>query len=479
MVAMTADMLQRGAALNGDTHGLLRCFADKCDDPSRTLHVVALGTSISAGHGVKKSSRTFAASFAHRIRTVGRAVAVVEHNLGMPGHQPHAVEHCLSSHLPETPDMVLVEYAAMPDPVGFERVVRRLLGHPASPAVVIVNLPSFAQGPSPLPKQTAAEIFARNRTLHALAEFDAIAAHYGLPTSSLWPAVSSRVLQNDSQYQLQDLYLESMHPSEAGHDLVGQLLGELLRQARELGGSAAPGGAGKGACRPRNATALPRPYLGKNAHWANETPAEASCLKGRALGRWIAGSTDWTYAPPDGRRLSKKEGWVPGRAANSSIHFCAETGTHRSARGTWLVAVVQSHGPEWGSVEAWCSGACTDGSRPGKSPPAPRVVHGWNPLLRGQSTPNRASYTVTKSVHFVRESSTGERPPYASGGSCRCMLSLRLIEPRMGRAPYYANATLEPRVHGRTFKLVGLALADGRYDADSLRMPTRMRRSRS
>ena len=190
MVAMTADMLQRGAALNGDTHGLLRCFADKCDDPSRTLHVVALGTSISAGHGVKKSSRTFAASFAHRIRTVGRAVAVVEHNLGMPGHQPHAVEHCLSSHLPETPDMVLVEYAAMPDPVGFERVVRRLLGHPASPAVVIVNLPSFAQGPSPLPKQTAAEIFARNRTLHALAEFDAIAAHYGLPTSSLWPAVS-------------------------------------------------------------------------------------------------------------------------------------------------------------------------------------------------------------------------------------------------------------------------------------------------
>ena len=78
---------------------------------------------------------------------------------------------------------------------------------------------------------------------------------------------------------------------------------------------------------------------------------------------------------------------------------------------------------------------------------------------------------------------SGARLRDASGGWCSCMLSLTLLDPNIGIAPYHVNATRKTSVNSRrvrrsllsrpgcAFKVVGLALTDGKFASNDLVMP--------
>ena len=463
---LSTAMLERGTALNRNSR--LRCLVERAKAGS-SIHLTSLGTSITAGHGVKKKNHTFAARFADRIRTVSGLV-VVEHIRGSASFQPHSIEHCLSSHLPEHTDLVLVEYAVMPDTLGFERVLRRLLSLPTPPAVIVVNLPTFSEGPSPLPSQTPSSIFARNRTLNQLISFDAIAAHYNLPSASLWSAVREEVLRNASNYQIGEMFLESVHPSPAGHELIAQLLSHLLERATRSHDSS-------GVCPAAYADhaqqlPLPSAFLKQNRLWAANTPAEGRCLLGHELAPWIAGG-NWKFAVEGFAGQGPKPGWVAHARTNSSIHLCSPGDNGRAKSdagyvGTWKVAHLQSYTAAMGSVEASCSGGCTCSRK---------TIHGWNKLRRNQSQPPHVSYVGTESIVFQRQRTWNSvldatrRPPDVIGGHCSCMLSLRLLSPTFGQAPYHANLfSGQGPKPGLKFKLVGLARIEGLLKSENFAM---------
>lgn len=440
--------------------------------------LASLGTSITASHGVRNKSLAFPALAAARVREATGA-AVTLHVAGMGGFQPSSIERCMRSHLPATglPMLILLEYAVMPDLVGFERMLRRLLRLPASPAVVAVNIPSFANGPTPLPPQTAEGIGARNGSLRRAEQFDDVAAHYGVPTVSLWRALREQMLGNSSAYQLREVFLESVHISPLGHRLVAELFAHLYSRAARAGADAAC------AAGP-SLDPLPPPLLRDNRHWETSTPREADCVLGESARPWIVDGGDWELRD-EGSALKPKPGWVASSSGGAALHACHPQRNSSREGGVWSVAFLSSYTAPMGSAVAKCSGGCRC---------APRVLRGWNPP-RANGQPWGGSTVQTEHIRFHAERARHPQPNAtrpstrrdAMGGRCSCLLSLSRLPPAEGIAPYHSKllprqpprgtdegaseaASRAPRsgardaargpAPGTKFKLVGLAFTE-------------------
>ena len=116
------------------------------------LRLAALGGSSTAGHALQRwSPALFHALLARRINDTFPHPAHQHTNAGTPGTGPVYMEKCLRYELPAGDrggldlDLVLVEYTQnnqyFADKVSLERLVRRLLALPSSPAVVLVSFP--------------------------------------------------------------------------------------------------------------------------------------------------------------------------------------------------------------------------------------------------------------------------------------------------------------------------------------------------
>ena len=110
------------------------------------LRLAALGGSSTAGHALQRwSPALFHALLARRINDTFPHPAHQHTNAGTPGTGPVYMEKCLRYELPAGDrggldlDLVLVEYTQnnqyFADKVSLERLVRRLLALPSSPAV--------------------------------------------------------------------------------------------------------------------------------------------------------------------------------------------------------------------------------------------------------------------------------------------------------------------------------------------------------
>jgi len=464
------------------------------------ISVVSLGTSITAGHRIGDPARIYRSLLATWIRQTTNAT-VQEHVSAAGGFTPSTIEHCVSSQLSPRPDLVLVEYAVMPDFAGMERLLRRLLRHPACPAVVMINTPSFEFGPTSLPVQTPEGVFSRNRSLSLSFHWEHLAAHYRVPIVSLWPAIADAVLRNDSRFQLEEVFFESVHPTAIGHALLVQLLGHMLSSARAA--EAADGACAAGVCAPAEAS-LPEAFFDANRGWAKQTPPQARCVMGAELAEWVAGG-DWNYVVEGDARKKQhpKPGWVSSGAPNSTLELCRPAdsrglthaaaapppppGTARRAawklthlppwagavHAVWKVAHLQSYTADMGSVELGCAGDCAC---------EPRTLRGWLPPPTNKSgfvtgePPPRVSMVVATSLRVKQRA--------AGGGAmqgCGCLVRMRLVNPSDGVAPYHANKLNRQHPQrggaggssaapgraeaaaavGLKFKLVGLAVMDG------------------
>lgn len=146
-----------------------------------------------------------------------------------------------------------------------------------------------------------------------------------------------------------------------------------------------------------------------------------------------------------------------------------------SWEGVWKIARLQSYTPDMGSVlvVAECSGGCACEAK---------TIHGWVPFLTnatGQpisSEPQHYSMVRAASLR-VSSAPRGAAPPaHARLGSstrpgCDCSVSLRLVEPETGAAPYH----LERLCH---LRLTAASDGSGNSTRSSMRLSDRPRRRR-
>ena len=197
------------------------------------------------------------------------------------------------------------------------------------------------------------------------AAFDEVAAHYGLPTVSLWRAIREAVLRNESDFQLTSLYRECMHPAPLGHALIAQLLVSVV--SRAVAARKATGELHV-SCGAKNGTGplppLPAPFLKANKD--HKPSAEAICTTAEGdLSDWVAGG-NWRWVNEGGgtKEHHRRVGWVSSRVNTSAVHLCAPAsrwgaGGGGGRGGTWNVAHLLSYTGQMGSVEASCSGGCS------------------------------------------------------------------------------------------------------------------------
>ena len=146
------------------------------------------------------------------------------------------------------------------------------------------------------------------------AAFDEVAAHYGLPTVSLWRAIREAVLRNESDFQLTSLYRECMHPAPLGHALIAQLLVSVV--SRAVAARKATGELHV-SCGARNGTGplppLPAPFLKANKD--HKPSAEAICTTAEGdLSDWVAGG-NWRWVNEGGGPRIITGEWAGSRHA--------------------------------------------------------------------------------------------------------------------------------------------------------------------
>ena len=118
------------------------------------LHLAAVGGSSTAGHSLARDSEDL---YHRRLGSwINSSFPHADHhvvNSGTPAAGPQYMEKCLSSQLMGNENLVLIEYTqnidlhTPQDGLALERLLRRLLLWPSSPAIVYLSLPGSAFGP--------------------------------------------------------------------------------------------------------------------------------------------------------------------------------------------------------------------------------------------------------------------------------------------------------------------------------------------
>ena len=203
------------------------------------LQLAALGGSSTAGHTLARDSeqlyhRRLAAwingSYPHDLHWVI--------NSGTPAAGPQYMEKCLSSQLPPSPNLVVVEYTQNTDMsnandgLALERLLRRLLLWPSAPAVVYLSLPTrhelLQANSSSSSSGSSSSSWARSSALHKWAE--PLTSHYSIPmVRPHWDLGTASTFFTDDPLRSR---VHALHPNAAGHERVARALIERMEQAR-------------------------------------------------------------------------------------------------------------------------------------------------------------------------------------------------------------------------------------------------------
>ena len=341
--------------------------------PSLQLVISAIGGSVTAGQGLPRKDRRYTERIQSWAETVGLKVKV--HNGGFPAIGSSYLAACLSLHVREESDIVIVELA-LNDPWSydkidnpakreFERLIRKILAMKNKPAVILLN---GYQHPSNIPSEHHDKLYLYN----AEAYFFDVASFYGLSLASVKAAVwhlsgtrgfwTNSTVWNELQKGGEDaddtpyLFHDNYHYSEhTGHRAMSDLvIGLLLHASRQI------------LIHPKEDTEIDGgiPPLPEIAIWkennAISTTVE-SCLVGEPLReaavetigyRWVneAAATNgskwgWTSLEKDAKLSIKVSTDVDGKASKSQRNVSVAIGFLKSYE-------------KMGQFEARCGGGC-------------------------------------------------------------------------------------------------------------------------
>lgn len=187
--------------------------------------LATLGGSITTGYAAQPPrERGWAAMLA---KSLGPKVKLV--NAGVSGTDSAAgVQRLQAQVLDQSPDLVIVEFGVNDewlDPAvrgsSFEALLRKLLGAPRPPAVVVLGLTQ--QGNQP---RDAVDVQLQ------------LAARYGLTALDFGRWMQTRVDAGEDRWAA--LYDEPVHPNATGHQRIALALAETLRAAARLPAAPVP-----------------------------------------------------------------------------------------------------------------------------------------------------------------------------------------------------------------------------------------------
>lgn len=220
--------------------------------------VVALGGSVTYGHGVDDASQAYPALFFAFLNASFPNREHVLLNRGLPGATSQVTAPCVHSMVPPTADLVIVEFSTNDSPSGwttrgkgsYEGLLRSLLALPSGPAVVLLHhFPWFkAAGDG-----RSAGLFYREPE----GQLTLLSHYYDVPSLSLRGAawrlmqagikgfkVDRTILEGNRDATTGEpipaaepgrsgdyLYLDIIHPGPNGHRILAELLTGLLAHA--------------------------------------------------------------------------------------------------------------------------------------------------------------------------------------------------------------------------------------------------------
>jgi hypothetical protein len=407
----------------------------------RRVSIAAVGGSITAGMTFKTSQTVALFTYHAKIKLALDALfppaASGGHALlngGVPGTGPTYMEHCVHNHMPEDPDLVLLEYSVNTDhqPLSFERLLRRLLLHPRAPAILVVNAhrwrairsfdgrtdkcwsrkwerhvvdlrnnatqwdaQTWGDTPGAVPGRPDLGLMPRfDDALNS--DEDAIASlcrHYSVPLVSIRGGTLSAVRRG--ALAIPSFMSDCRHPTGQGHTFLAQsALQRLL---------APPPGTGSEACRPAVAS-LPPPLFGEDAMVPDST---SSCARGAQLPRHVSWASGFTLT--DEGRGPGKIGYV-ATEVGASLGLCLPTLPGKSH--LWI-GYLRSY-EHMGRAGVTCAGTCRC---------EPMEIDG-NEIRDGVSVTDMQMLTLKERKPGVSRPLTPEWPPSATG--C-CALTLRVL----------------------------------------------------
>lgn len=214
---------------------------------NKKLTVAVVGGSISAGTGAEDAPAWVDRLETYLKETYGKVanVNVTVNNGAVPGTTSAYMSGCVNLHVPADADIVVVEYTvnddqlalpAMDNPVRrpYERLLRKLLSMPTSPAVVLLHAYAWFR-----PEPTFGVFYSNSER-----DLNELAGYYGLPVVSVKGCCFQAMQQGVPGFQVhavrrQDLldskglafYYDEIHPDgNTGHRVMAELVVTLLQR---------------------------------------------------------------------------------------------------------------------------------------------------------------------------------------------------------------------------------------------------------
>ncbi|KAL3932732.1 MAG: hypothetical protein SGPRY_000585 [Prymnesium sp.] len=367
-LSLPSGAIDAGVRLGESTRfrRLHRRFAEGCPLPT-----LALGGSSTAGHKIGRlSPQLYHARVAEWLRNLTGSDPLnssLHNNAGTPAIGPEYAEKCLDTLMVGLPSLVFVEFAQnlqdSQSVLALERLLRRVLLLPSSPAVILLILPTWHSLHGSTRSSTAALV--------------ALAKHYGLASVDLQPILEQidrlhlmRNWSTTSWAQCDDVVCRleaSPHPNPTGHELIAIAIERALRRSWQ-------------AKRPSNGSlSIPPPLLSRvqasdvnsvftRRGWRTLQSSNRKSVPNyeldSALAGYVKSARGWSYVR-EGNELHPKPGYVANSTKQNELQLCypltRECTNEAACVGrVQLVAIgyLKSYDERMGRANVWGSGGC-------------------------------------------------------------------------------------------------------------------------